>query len=82
MIHGHYTVDGFFEPICDDDETCNDCVCNDCPHNTCDDCEYNAVTRGLSNIAIGGVFADVANELFADGIPGVEFDPDFTFDDD
>lgn len=81
MIHGHYTVDGFFEPFCDDDEDCEVCVCHSCQKETCDNCEYNAITRGLSDVAIGGVFADVAKELFADDLmPGITFE-DYSADD-
>lgn len=71
MLKWHYTVDGIPEPICD---------CDDCDNCDCDDCEYSAVSRGLSHMAIGGVFADVATNLFPDGMPGVEFEQEFAFD--
>lgn len=63
------------------DDCESDSVCETCEHGKCDDCEYFAMTRGLSNIAIGGVFADVAKELFADDLmPGVTFE-DYAGDD-
>ena len=74
-FNGYYTVDGFYEPICDVGEDCDECVCHSCEKETCEDCEYFAMTRGISDVAIGGVFADVAKELFADDLmPGITFE--------